>query len=498
MLPDGNDVDGSATAEVSEAAEIVEVSAEPAALSAASEPSDPALPTSAITREPPRPPLPRPQEHVLASSFPVAEAKGGDRIPVRYLESDRRGWPSALIPLATFLAVVLLAVFASPALLYRWRSAEAQVDAEAAYLRRQAELRAEAEAAEKQLDLLDKRINLVSLGFREVVRKVAPHVVNVANYRTPRPGEGALLGKRTLFHDLADDRPYIQAAIGSGILVKPGYILTNDHVVRSAERLRLTFASGQSLVVDAKRVATDRITDLAVIHLPEDLPAGLRAEANVTTEFADSDKSVQVGDWVLAVGSPLGLKQTVTHGVISAKGRLLHMLDLVELLQTDAPINPGNSGGPLFDQYGRVAGINVAIASDTGVNQGIGFAIPSNTAKAIVEQLVAHGEVVRGFAGIVMGELTKDRLKRLGLEEDSGVVVQEVIAGQAAGKAGIQPGDVILRINGEALGAVNPVRQLRQRILDTAPGTQVAVDIVRGEVRRVVHMTIGKRPPMLP
>jgi S1-C subfamily serine protease len=449
--------------------------------------SEPVVAASAITRDPPRPLPPSPE--------PI-EAKSEAHRPALREYKSGRGRSSALLPLAAFAAVVLLALYASPALLYRWRTAEAQADAEAAYLRRHAELRAEAEDADKRLDVLDKRVNLVSLGFREVVRKVAPHVVNVAGYRTPRHGEEALLGRRTLFQDPADARKYVQGAVGSGILVKPGYVLTNDHVVRGAERLRLTFASGQPLMVDAKRVASDPMTDLAAIHLPDDLPEALRAEANVTTEFADSDKSVHVGDWALAVGSPLGLKQTVTHGVISAKGRLLNMLDLVELLQTDAPINPGNSGGPLFDQYGRVAGINVAIASETGGNQGIGFAIPSNTAKVIFEQLVAKGEVVRGFAGFMMSELATDKLKELGLEEGGGVVVQEVKPDQPAQKAGIQVGDVIVRFNREGLGPVNPVRQLRQFILDTAPGTQVTLEIIRGRARQVVSMKTGKRPPL--
>jgi S1-C subfamily serine protease len=401
------------------------------------------------------------------------------------------------MPLAAFLAILLLALYAAPALLYRWRLADAQAEAEAAFLRRSAELRAEAEAADKHLDVLDKRVNLISLGFREAARKVAPHVVNVANYRSPRPGEAAL-GKRAMVQDLGDEHAYIQAAVGSGVLVKPSYILTNDHVVRSADRLRLTFASGQSVTVDAKRVASDRLTDLAIVHLPDDLPETVEKEANVTTEFADSDKTVQVGDWVLAVGSPLGLKQTVTHGVISAKGRLLHMLDLVELLQTDAPINPGNSGGPLFDQYGRVAGINVAIASETGGNQGIGFAIPSNTARTIFEQLATNGEVVRGFAGIMMGELSKEKLKDLGLEEENGVIVAEVQRNQPAAKAGIRPGDVIVRFNGERLVLANPMRQLRQLFLDTEPGKQISLEIVRDGARRNVQMTVGKRPNTLP
>jgi S1-C subfamily serine protease len=403
-----------------------------------------------------------------------------------------------LLPLASFLAVLLLTLYTAPALLYRWRTAEAQADAEAAYLLRRAELRAEAEAADRRLDLLDRRVNLVSLGFREVVRKVAPKVVNVANYRVPRPAEAALLGKRTLVHDLDKDRTYIQAGVGSGILVKPGYVLTNDHVVRGADRLRLTFASGRALPVDAKRIAADPVTDLAIIRLPEAIPEGLRAEADVTTEFADSDKAVQVGDWVLAVGSPLGLKQTVTHGVISARGRLLHLLDMVELLQTDAPINPGNSGGPLFDQYGRIAGINVAIASDTGVSQGIGFAIPGSTARRIFERLVEKGEVARGFIGVTMDDLSRDQARELALQDAGAVVVKEVLAGQPAQKAGLQAGDVIVGYNHETLTLVNPVRQLRQWILDTDPGTRVPVEIVHNGARRVVLMEIGKRPVRLP
>src|SRR5207253_2663490 len=167
-----------------------------------------------------------------------------------------------------------------------------------------------------------------------------------------------------------------------------------------------------------------------------DLPANLREDVNVTTAFADSDKDVQVGDWALAIGSPLGLRQTVTQGVVSAKGRLLTMLDLVELLQTDAAINPGNSGGPLFDQYGRIMGINVAIASDNGGNQGIGFAIPSNTAKKIFEQLRAQGEVPRGFLGIALMEVLGAKAKALGLGENGGVLITLVEPNPAAGKAG--------------------------------------------------------------
>src|SRR5207248_2309600 len=169
-------------------------------------------------------------------------------------------------------------------------------------------------------------------------------------------------------------------------------------------------------------VSSDADTDLAVVRLP---PAGAVNEPDygVAAEFADSDRDVQVGDWVLAAGSPFGLQQTITAGIISAKGRVeLGILDQVELLQTDAAINPGNSGGPLFDQLGRLVGINVAIASEHGRNEGVGFAIPANTAREICEQLAAQGEVVRGFLGIAMQEVPPGLESRLGVGETGGVI----------------------------------------------------------------------------
>jgi serine protease Do len=244
-------------------------------------------------------------------------------------------------------------------------------------------------------------------------------------------------------------------------------------------------------------VASDAITDLAIIRLPADLPAALKEEAQNVATFADSDKDVQVGDWALAMGSPLGLRQTVTQGIISAKGRLLSMLDLVELFQTDAAINPGNSGGPLFDQRGRVVGINVAIASDNGGNQGIGFAIPSNTVKKIAEQLLTKGEVPRGYLGVAMDELPVPEAKALNIE-DGGVVVRNVVKGEAADKAGVKVGDIILRINKDALSRLQPIRHFRQLIVDVEPGHEITLEVMRGEERRQLTVTIGRRPANLP
>jgi S1-C subfamily serine protease len=401
---------------------------------------------------------------------------------------------SVLVPVSVFLLLVAVTLYTAPYLLVHWRMTEAQAEADAAYLKRRAELKAESEVANQRLQLLDKRVVLTSLGFREVVRKVAPVVVNVANYRTPSKMEGMFAGKRGLLRDADNEKLYVQTGVGSGIIVKPGYVLTNYHVVKNLQRLRVTFASGRSVGEDAEAVVADPVTDLAVIRLSATERANLHDDLNVSAEFADSDKDVQVGDWALAIGSPLGLRQTVTQGVISAKGRLLGMLDLVELLQTDAAINPGNSGGPLFDQYGRVVGINVAIASDTGSNQGIGFAIPSNTAKQIFDQLVSQGEVIRGYLGVALDEVAAKKAKELGLTESGGVEVVKVLPGEAADKAGLLAGDVIVRYRSEVLDHLQPMRQLRQMILSTAPETQVVMEIIRDGEHHTVNVQVGKRP----
>jgi S1-C subfamily serine protease len=395
-----------------------------------------------------------------------------------------------------FLLLALLLLFTTPYLLYHWRTLDAKAEAEAIYQNRRAELRAEADHADERLALLDKRAHLTGLGFREVARKVSPWVVNVATYREPRRAELAL-GKKVLFNDPDNDQTYISESVGSGLLVKPGVILTNHHVVRKAVRLRVTFASGESLGVDADGVAVDALTDLAVVRLPDKLPDGLRQDANVHCEFADSARDVQVGDWALAVGSPLGLRQTLTQGVISAKGRLLPLLDMVELLQTDAAINPGNSGGPLFDQLGRVVGINVAIASDNGGNQGIAFAIPSNTARRICEQLLAHGEVQRGYLGIAMDELPAPRARTLRIDEGA-VLVKEIQPGEAAELAGLQVGDIIVAVGKDSLHRFQASRHLRQLIVETEPGKEITLHIVRGANRREVAVKVGSRPGHLP
>jgi serine protease Do len=407
-----------------------------------------------------------------------------------------------VLPITVLMAVFVLSLYAATEVLNHWRNSTAHAEAEATYLRRRAELKAEAEHADQRLDLLDKRVQLTSLGFREVARKVLPVVVNVANYREPTEKDlaDAKAKRLTLVYDPQNDRKYVQYGVGSGLIFKPGVILTNHHVIRKAQRLRVSFPSGRSIGIDPGAALADVITDLAVIRLPEELPAAMKEETQNRAEFADSDKDVQVGDWVLAMGSPLGLRHTVTHGIISAKGRLLstraHEDDLIELLQTDAAINPGNSGGPLFDQLGRVVGINAMIASETGGNQGIGFAIPSNTAKKIADLLLTKGEVPRGFLGIIMEELGGPEAKALKID-DGGVIVKKVVAGEAADKAGIKQGDIIVRVNKETLQRFKPMRHLRQLVADLDPGTEISIEIVRDEERRQITLTLGKRPANL-
>ncbi len=446
-----------------------------------------------------------PLTEALTASLPAPAPALNVAAPVPDLPAPRAprarwlaGLRGIIGPITFLLLIVLGTVFVYPLLLARWRSIEGEVEAEAAFKRRRAELRAEAEAAGEMLSALDRRVNLVSLGFREVVRKVTPTVVNVASYRELRGDDRSKRPAGAIYLDPDTELSYRQLGVGSGLIVRPGVILTNHHVVRGCERLRITFASGQSvgLPLDAN-VLADPVTDLAVIRLSNDLPCAVAEDVNVTSEFANSD-DVQRGDLVLALGSPLGLKQTVTHGIISAKGRLLERITLVELLQTDAPINPGNSGGPLFDQYGRVAGINVAIASDNGVNQGIGFAIPSNTARKVFEQLLRHGEVPRGYLGVALTELTRAQADALELKRSGGVRVTEVVPGEAAARAGLRPGDVIVRYNREALSPVSPMRQLRGWIVDTEVGAEVPVQILRDGQRQTLTLRIGKRPADLP
>ena len=415
-------------------------------------------------------------------------------VPVPIAKPVSVGLMHFIVPLLILTMVLLGCLYAIPLLLahgeltqaeaeLKAKEIQAEADAKAAYLKKRAELQAEAEFAEKRIKAIDERTHLISLGFREVVRLVTPQVVNVSCYRSA-------VAKHSGGRE-------ISTGVGSGLIVEKGYIITNHHVVKDCYKLRITFASGQYVFVDADAVKSDKLTDLAVIRLPESKDPGLSEDYNCVAEFANSDNDVQRGDLVLAIGSPLGLKHTVTHGVISAKGRLLSMLEMVELIQTDAPINPGNSGGPLFDQYGRVAGINVAIASETGRNQGIGFAIPSNTVRSIIRKLIDEGEVSRGFIGVTMEEVEQKEIAKLGLNKQGAVRITRIVPGYPAADSGLQVGDLVLGFNKNYLPINNAMPFLRQRILETKVGSVIPLRISREGSRQTVQLEVGRRPKHL-
>ena len=272
-----------------------------------------------------------------------------------------------------------------------------------------------------------------------------------------------------------------RTAQGSGfIITSDGYILTNNHMVEGADKVKVELTDGRKFT--AKIIGTDPDSDVAVIKIDaEDLPY---------LELADSD-AIEVGEWVLAIGNPLGLSHTVTAGIVSAKGRSGFGLAILEnFIQTDAAINFGNSGGPLIDIDGKVVGINAAIYGASG-NIGIGFAIPINMAKDIYEQLVETGKVERGFLGVLPQDLEPDMAEAFGLEGVKGVVIPEVTEDSAADKAGLKHNDVILEFDGEPVESAN---EFRNRIAMLKPGTEVKVVVWRDGRRKTLTVELGKRP----
>jgi serine protease Do len=273
-----------------------------------------------------------------------------------------------------------------------------------------------------------------------------------------------------------------RTASGSGFIISAdGYILTNNHMVEGADKVNVELTDGRKFT--AKTVGTDPDTDVAVVKID--------ARDLTYLELADSD-TIEVGEWVLAIGNPLGLSHTVTAGIVSAKGRSnLRLVDFENFIQTDAAINFGNSGGPLLNLDGKVVGINTAIAGSTG-NIGIGFAIPINMAKHAYDQLVKSGTVERGYLGIGVEDLTPEKAPFFGLKKDTkGVLIPEVTKDSAAEKAGIKYNDVILELNGESVKSRDA---FRNKIAMLEPGTQVQLVVWRDGKRKTINVKLGKRP----
>jgi len=271
-------------------------------------------------------------------------------------------------------------------------------------------------------------------------------------------------------------------SLGSGVIVSPdGHILTNNHVVAGASKL--TVILGDKKKYEAKVIGTDPLTDVAVIKIAaQNLPAAV---------LGDSD-AVQVGQWVIAVGNPFELMRTVTHGIISAKGRSSVGLAAYEdFIQTDAPINPGNSGGALADLDGNVIGINTAISSPTGGNVGLGFAIPINMAKSVMDQLLTKGRVIRGYLGLSAQNIDDSLVKPLKLKDTKGALISEVTPDSPADHAEIKPGDVIVEFDGKKVESSSDIHTMAAQ---TAPGTRVTIGLLRNGEKIEVTATMGERP----
>jgi len=271
-------------------------------------------------------------------------------------------------------------------------------------------------------------------------------------------------------------------SLGSGVIIDKdeGYVLTNNHVIDKADTITVTLSDGRQL--NAKLIGTDPEADVAVIQVPADNLMALK--------IADSNQ-LKVGDFVVAIGNPFGLGQTVTSGIISALGRSgLGIEGYEDFIQTDASINPGNSGGALVNLRGEFVGMNTAILAPSGGNVGIGFAIPSNMAMTIKESLVQHGEVRRGMLGVTTQDLTPELVKAFNLHNQHGAVVAQVEVGSPAEKAGIEPGDIVVAVNGQPIR--NGSSQIRTVIGLMQIGDTANIDILRNGERMTVEATIGK------
>jgi len=317
--------------------------------------------------------------------------------------------------------------------------------------------------------------------FADMTEELSPAVVNISTATVVKEGEAQqpFGGQDNPFREFFGDeffrryfgdkpqRPFKKRSLGSGFIINSdGYIITNNHVVAEADEVVVILEEGDEY--PAKILGTDEKTDIALIKIePKNgLP---------TCRLGDSDKA-RVGDWVLAIGNPYGLGHTVTAGIISAKGRELGAGAYDDFIQTDAAINPGNSGGPLFDTAGNVVGINSAIFSRSGGNQGIGFAIPINLVKSIVSQLEDSGTVTRAWLGVLIQQITPEIQESLELKGREGALVGDVVKGGPAEKAGILRGDVIVRFNGQK---VESQHELPTMVAYLPVGTQVKVVVLR-------------------
>lgn len=328
-------------------------------------------------------------------------------------------------------------------------------------------------------------VRFIPENFSELAKYAEDSVVNIRTVKKNRKKELINPGNGDPFEELfrrfyggMPRKDYDQKSLGSGFLIdSKGYIVTNNHVVQDADTITVKLKNGEEY--EAKSIGTDPNTDLALIKID--------AKKDLTHLSFGNSKEVNVGEWVVAIGSPFGLEQTVTAGIVSAKGRVIDAGPYDDFIQTDASINPGNSGGPLLNLKGEVVGINTAILANA---QGIGFAIPSNMAENIIEQLKNSGEVVRGWLGVRIQDVDQGLAEYYDLDEPEGVLITDTFANNPAENAGMKTGDVIISINGKM---IKDSRELTRVVAGLRVGLEVKVVAIRSGKRKEFTVLIGKR-----
>ena len=323
--------------------------------------------------------------------------------------------------------------------------------------------------------------------FIEAARVIRPAVVSINSSAVMAAGEESPFEGTPFEHFFEGPLqrgPQLRRGVGSGtILDTAGHILTNHHVIAEADTVKVVLANDREL--KAKVVGSDPKTDLAVVKID---PGDVELQA---AKLGDSD-ALQVGDWVMACGSPFGLTQTVSAGIVSAVGRgQVGITEYEDFIQTDAAINPGNSGGPLVDLSGRVVGINTAIASASGGNAGVGFAIPIELASRVMTQLIEHGTVVRGYVGAFISDVREELAKSFGYEGRGGALVQDVEKAGPGAKAGLQPGDIVVERDGRP---VENASDFRNGIASSKPGSRTELKVWRKDKLIDVSVTLGELP----
>jgi len=338
--------------------------------------------------------------------------------------------------------------------------------------------------------------------FASVAKSAMPAVVSIKVEKTVSAGPAMGFGSNDPFGQFNDEflrkffgqqmpsprspQKYQEKGQGSGFIISPdGYILTNNHVVGNVDKITVELKDGRKFE-NAKVIGTDPDSEVALIKIEGDhfpvLPMG------------NSDK-MEIGDWVMAIGNPFGLTETVTVGVVSAVGRSnVHIAAYEDFIQTDAAINPGNSGGPLINLDGQVIGINTAIFSESGGYMGIGFAIPINMAKTIEEQLVRNGKVTRGYLGLSAQNVTEEMKDLIGSKTPEGVIIADIVKGSPADQAGLKPNDIILKLDGKKIDNYDT---FRNDVAMLAPGSKSSLLIQRGGKEQTITVTLGERPTQM-